>query len=164
MNMKLLDDCLLDELVAKAKASTRLRANHNVHASLDEPVQRLFIAIEPGSYVQPHRHPEQGKWEFFMLVRGRLAALLFDDQGKLLRREELSPAGPVYGFEIPPNSWHCVVALEPGSVFFEVKHGPYTPLSDKDFAGWAPREGDPGCGGFVQWLASAEPGDISPVV
>jgi len=164
MDIKLFDERLLDDLVAKAKASARLRANHNVHASLDDPVQRLFIAIEPGSYVQPHCHPEKQKWEFFMLVRGRLAALLFDEQGTVLRREELTPAGPVHGFEIPPNTWHCVVALEPGSVFFEVKQGPYTPLSDKGFAGWAPREGDPSCSRFVQWLTTAELGDIPPVV
>lgn len=162
MDMKLFDESLLDELVSKAKASARLRANRNVHASLDELVQRLFIAIEPGSYVRPHRHPEAEKWEFFMVVRGRLAALLFDEQGQVLRREELTPGGPLHGFEIPPNTWHCVVALESESVFFEVKQGPYTPLSDKDFASWAPREGDPGCGKFVQWLAQAKPGDVSP--
>ncbi len=109
--MKLFDDRLLDELVARAKASPRLRANHNVHAGLDEPVQRLFIAIEPGSYVRPHRHPGKEKWEFFLVLRGRLAALLFDAVGKVLRREELAAGGPVHGFEIPPGTWHCVVAL-----------------------------------------------------
>jgi len=163
MNMKLFDEKLLADLVSKARASARLRANHNVHANLEDLVHRLFIAIEPGSYVQPHRHPEQEKWEFFMLVRGRLAALLFDEQGKVIRREELTPGGPVYGFEIPPNTWHTVTALESGSVFFEVKQGPYAPLSDKNFAAWAPREGDPACSGFVQWLAKAKAGDVPPV-
>ncbi len=164
MNMKLFDEKLLDDLVSKARASARLRANHNVHASLDDLVQRLFIAIEPGSYVQPHRHPEPEKWEFFMVVRGRLAALLFDDQGKVLQREELTPGGPVYGFEVPPKTWHCVVALETDTVFFEVKQGSYAPLSDKDFAAWAPREGDPEYRGFVQWLAVAQPGEVSLTV
>lgn len=82
--MKLFDQALLDELVLKAKASPRLRANHNVHNELHEPVQRLFIAIEPGSYVRPHLHPEAEKWEFFMVLRGKLAALLFDEKGKVL--------------------------------------------------------------------------------
>ncbi len=164
MTMKLFDEHLLDELVEKAKASPRLRANFNVHENLDDPVQRLFIAIEPASYVQPHRHPEMEKWEFFMVVRGRLVALLFDEQGNVLRREELLPGGPVYGFEIPPNSWHCVVALESGSIFFEVKQGPYAALSDKDFASWAPREGEPACGEFVQWLAAAKPGESAPTL
>jgi len=160
--VKLFDDSLLNELIDKARSSARLRANHNVHAQLDEPVQRLLIAIEPGSYVRPHRHPEQEKWEFFMVLRGRLAALLFDVQG--LRREELSPSGPVHGFEIPFNTWHCVVALESGSVFFEVKQGPYTPLDDKDFATWAPQEGESGCEEVVQWLTEAQVGESAPTV
>ncbi len=162
--MELFDQKLLDDLVVKAKQSPRLRANYNVHAELNDPVQRLFIAIEPGSYVRPHRHPELEKWEFFMLVRGRIAALLFDHQGKVIRREELRPDGPVYGFEIPHDTWHCVVALESCTVFFEVKRGPYTPQSDKDFALWAPQEGEPGCTDFVQWLSDAQPGDVAPTI
>ena len=162
--MKLFDQEMLDGLTAKAKVSTRLRANHNVHVDLDAPVQRLFIAIEPGSYVRPHRHPEMEKWEFFMVVRGRIAALLFDAEGKVLQREVLTPEGPVHGFEIPPATWHCVAALESGSVFFEVKQGPYVSLSDKDFAAWAPQEGEPGAAEFVQWLTVAEPGDQAPTL
>lgn len=160
--MELFDDRMLDELTAQARVSPRRRANHNVHADLDEAVQRLFIAIEPGSYVRPHRHPEPGKWEFFLVLRGRMAALLFDRQGKVLQRQELSPGGLVHGFEIPPDTWHCVVALAPGSVFFEVKQGPYTPLKDKDFAPWAPAEGEPGSEALCRWFAVARPGELPP--
>jgi hypothetical protein len=48
--------------------------------------------------------------------RDRLAALFFDDVGKVVRREELLPGGPVHGFEIPPGTWHTIVALESGSI------------------------------------------------
>lgn len=162
--MKVFDQDMLDDLVVKAKQSPRLRANFNIHKELDDPVQRLFIAMEPSSYVRPHRHPEREKWEFFMLVRGKIAVLLFDHQGKVLRREELTPDGPVHGFEVSPDTWHCVVALESGTVFFEVKQGPYTPLSDKDFALWAPQEGEEGCAEFVKWLSVAQAGDSSPTI
>lgn len=156
--MKLFDQSMMDSLVEKAQAAPRLRANVNVHDDLHEPVQRLFIAIEPGSYVQPHRHPEPEKWEFFFVVRGRVAALFFDQEGQVTERVELVPGGPVHGFEIPPNTWHTVLALEPGTVFFEVKQGPYTPLSDKDFASWAPKEGDVRCESFWQWMSTVQPG------
>ena len=162
--MKLFDQALLDELVMKAKASPRLRANHNVHEDLHEPVQRLFIAIEPGSYVRPHLHPEAEKWEFFLVLRGKLAVLLFDEKGVVLRREVLSATGPLRGFEIPPNTWHCVVALESGSVFFEVKQGPYIPMSDKGFAAWAPKEGESGSETFTRWMAHAQVGDSPPII
>lgn len=52
-------------LKESAKASPRRRANHNVHKSYEDLVQRLFIAMEPDSYVRPHRHTQQHKWEFF---------------------------------------------------------------------------------------------------
>jgi cupin fold WbuC family metalloprotein len=158
--MQQFDTKLFDELTARAKASPRLRVNHNIHTDLNDPVQRLFIAIEPGSYVQPHMHPEAEKWEFFMVVRGRLAALLFDAQGQVTQRRELTPGGDVSGFEIPSNTWHCVVALESGTIFFEVKQGPYAPLTDKGFASWAPKEGEAGMPEFQQWLVHAQPGDV----
>ena len=160
--MKFFDNDLLDELSLKAKNAPRLRANHNVHASLEEAVQRLFIAIEPGSYVQPHRHPETEKWEFFMMVRGKVAMLTFDEEGRVLQRTELTPIAGMYGVEVPPNTWHTVCALETDTVFFEAKQGPYIPLSDKDFASWSPKEGHAACNAFLSWLAVAKEGERPP--
>ena len=37
-----------------------------------------------------------------------------------------------------------LVALEKGSLIYEVKDGPYDPSDDKFFASWAPAEGDAG--------------------
>jgi hypothetical protein len=36
--------------------------------------------------------------------------------------------------------WHTFFALEPGTVIFEVKPGPYEMATDKEFALWAPAE------------------------
>jgi hypothetical protein len=36
-----------------------------------------------------------------------------------------------------------VAALSETAVCFEVKAGPYDAATDKEFAPWAPREGDP---------------------
>jgi len=162
MTIQLFDQQLFDDLIAKARTAPRKRVNHNVHTDLNEPVQRLFIAIEPGSYVAPHRHPEPEKWEFFMAVRGRLAAFIFAADGAILQRHELKAGEGMAALEIPFDTWHCVIALETGSVFFEVKQGPYLPLSDKGFALWAPREGDAECEAFSQWLVSAQVGDQPP--
>ena len=43
--------------------------------------------------------------------------------------------------EVPPGTWHTVVALETGSVLLEVKAGPFIPDQPKEFAAWAPEEG-----------------------
>jgi hypothetical protein len=39
--------------------------------------------------------------------------------------------------------WHTFFALEPDSVIFEVKPGPYDAHTDKEFAPWSPAEGTP---------------------
>ena len=51
-----LDAALLDELCARARSVPRLRAHHNLHDSPEAPAHRLLVAMEPGSYVRPHRH------------------------------------------------------------------------------------------------------------
>jgi cupin fold WbuC family metalloprotein len=71
--MKILNSALLADLTAQAQANPRLRQNLNLHADYDEPCQRLLNAIEPGSYIRPHRHLTDPKPECFIGIRGRLA-------------------------------------------------------------------------------------------
>ncbi len=139
--MQILDEQLFDELSRQAQRSPRLRQNYNLHEDYSEPCQRLLNALEPGTYVRPHRHLTPLKPECFIALRGRFAVVLFADVGDIERVVELSPEGPVVGLDIPAGSWHSIVTLEPGSLFFECKPGPYEPLSDKDWAPWAPLEG-----------------------
>ena len=54
--MKRLTADILIALRAEAAASPRRRKNFNLHASPDDPIQRLCNAFEPGTYVRPHRH------------------------------------------------------------------------------------------------------------
>lgn len=149
-------------LSKNAQNLPRLRKNLNIHETLDACVQRLFNAMEPGTYIRPHRHARPNGWELMLAVQGRFAILLFDETGHVIERFELcSKAGPV-AVEIPANTWHTVVSLESGTVMFEIKEGPYIPLEDKDFAGWAPTEGEAGTRSFLVWFARAQPGELSP--
>ncbi len=36
-----------------------------------------------------------------------------------------------YGVQIPKGQWHGVEVIDPSTIF-EVKDGPYTPLTDED--------------------------------
>lgn len=146
--MQIIDDGLLDELTAQARANPRLRKNHNLHQGYDEPCQRLLNAIEPGSYVRPHRHTMPPKPESFVAIRGRLAVLTFDDQGEILQIVPLGGPGRASVVDIPAGQWHTVLALEPGAIFFETKPGPYIPIDDKDLPPWAPEEGAPEAGSY----------------
>lgn len=55
--LMIIDDKILDELSAEAKASPRLRMNYNFHQSLDEKCHRFLNAVEPGADIPIHHHP-----------------------------------------------------------------------------------------------------------
>ncbi|KPJ93139.1 MAG: hypothetical protein AMJ53_07995 [Gammaproteobacteria bacterium SG8_11] len=159
----IIDSKLLAALSESAQSASRLRKNHNIHLQLDDPVQRLYNAMEPCTYVRPHRHQGSDRWEFFQIITGSAVVLAFDSQGKVLEKILLSDKGPNVAVEIPGNIWHTIASLQSGTVLFEIKKGPYRPLSDKDFATWAPAEGDRLAEEFVQWFVRAEPGQSPPL-
>lgn len=137
----LIAEDLLVALGQKAKQVARKRINHNFH-ELSDTVQRMLNAIEPDSYVRPHRHFDPPKVETFLVLKGRLAVVFFEDTGAM--QEVIVLSETVKGIDIRPGVWHSIVALEPSTVIFEVKTGPYIQATDKDFASWAPAENTPG--------------------
>jgi len=153
--VKLIDQVDLDDLSRAAADAPRRRMNLNLHQDYSDLCQRLFNALEPGTYIRPHRHTEPPKTECFLAVRGRMALLLFDDAGTVVKSVIFGAGCEVLALDLPPGVWHSVVCLEPGSVFFETKPGPYVALSDKDFAPWAPLEGTPEAGVYLKTLKLA---------
>lgn len=139
--MKILDKRLLQEISAQAKKNPRLRQNYNLHDSLGDASQRLLNAMEPGSYIRPHRHLINPKPEGFVAIQGRLALLTFDDQGLVAQVVLFGSNEPRFGVDLPCGVWHTIVSLEESSVFYETKPGPYQPIQPMDLAPWAPEEG-----------------------
>jgi len=162
--MKIISQHDLDQLIADAKTSPRRRYHFNIHTELTDPIQRLFIAFEPGTYVQPHRHPEADKWEMFVLLKGKAAVLLFDENGCVLQRYELGEAGANRLIQIPPQQWHTLISLQSETLLLETKPGPYQALEDKDFARWAPKENTAHVHDFVRWLEHAQAGEQAPIL
>ena len=80
-----------------------------------------------------------------------LALILVDDSGAISESFLLAP-NQVGLVEIPPRTWHNLVSLESGSVVYEFKPGPFTPVNPNDFAAWAPEEGSRDCQEILnQW-------------
>jgi cupin fold WbuC family metalloprotein len=148
----LVDRGMLEALSAEACGTPRLRRNRNFHGDLAEASHRLLNAIEPGSYIVPHRHRDPARAETIFAVAGRLGLVVFDDAGAIVARHVLEPGGDAIGVDLPPGTWHTLVALAPGTVMFEAKAGPYAPVPPGDLASWAPREGEPGAREYVAWL------------
>jgi cupin fold WbuC family metalloprotein len=132
---------LAANVAEEAKTSARLRKNYNFHEDYADPVNRMLNAFEPGTYVRPHKHESPDKCEVFLVLTGKALAVQFDDAGAIAEHIVLDHAAGIYGVEISPRAWHSILSLAPGTVLYEVKPGPYAPLSDKNFAPWAPAEG-----------------------
>lgn len=149
--VQLIDDALLDATLSRAFTAPRRRINHNFHAGDGELLHRFLNAWLRGSYAAPHRHLKVPKPESFVVLRGELALFVFDDAGNVTHKNVLGRGGLV-GIDLEPGLWHTVAALSDTAVCFEVKLGPYDPATDKEFAPWAPREGDPAAPAYLQSL------------
>lgn len=136
---------LIEQKIADARRNPRRREVLILHEGDGDPLQRMLNAVEPGSYIRPHRHLTPPKAEGVVLLAGSLAFVPFhvdgrpDEEGFL----HLSQETGVLGVDYRAGLWHTFFALETGTVLYEVKPGPYDPTTDKDFAPWAPHEGTP---------------------
>jgi cupin fold WbuC family metalloprotein len=158
--LKLLPQVLLDELAAKAAASPRARAHHNIHATAADPVQRFLVVAQGDSYFRPHRHASRS--ELALLLRGGVDVLIFDESGRVLARHPVGEHMDNFAYETPQGEWHTLVPSEAGCAFLEIKEGPYDPVTAVQFAAWSPSEGDAAVPRFRAWLRNAQPGDLPP--
>ena len=134
-------DELLKETSNKAKTSVRKRCNYNFHKSNTDPIQRFINALEPDTYLRPHKHANPDKTEIFLILKGRVLIVEFDDNGKVIDYFILDYKKGNQGVEIPPKTWHSFIALQESSILYEIKEGPFIKETDKIFAKWSPAEG-----------------------
>ena len=121
----IIDKALLDRVSEQAKSSSRLRINYNFHQSLDDKCHRMLNAIEPGTEIPIHRHPD--KDESFVVLRGKVRSTTYNNDGSVIESVVLSQEEGLYGVDIPKGVWHKLESLESGSVVFECKEGPFVP-------------------------------------
>lgn len=143
---------ILDTVTREAKATPRLRKNLNFHQHDESACHRLLNAVEPDTYIPPHRHLGLEKDESIILLRGTLGVVFFDEGGNVLETAVLSPGGAAVGVNIPHGEFHTLVSLESGTVFFESKAGPYRALTAEERAPWAPGEGSDASGAYLAEL------------
>ncbi|MCX7633465.1 MAG: WbuC family cupin fold metalloprotein [Turneriella sp.] len=142
--VQLITPQLLDALTVRAKSSPRLRTNHNFHKTYEENPNRFLNVMARGTYFTPHRHSDPPKSETFLVLRGRIIFLTFQEDGEIATANRLGEDAD-YGIDIAPGVWHTILVETETAVCFEIKPGPYVPANDKDFAPWAPREGEKDC-------------------
>ena len=149
--IRILDSAFLDRLASEAAATPRRRKNANLHAVNEYPCNRLFNALQPDTYIHPHRHSAPSKDETVVLLRGKLGLVEFDENGQVVATALILPGMTV---DIPHGTFHGWCCLEENSVFFEAKAGPFVALEPSEKASFAPPEGDPRAPEYLAWLKS----------
>jgi len=117
---------------------------------MEDNPHRFLNVMAKGTYVTPHRHLDPPKSEAFLVLSGEMAFFAFDDRGQITETHVLG-RDPM-GIDIQPGVWHTLAVISEYAVCYEVKPGPYSVANDKDFAPWAPREGDPSAAEYLDWL------------
>lgn len=64
----------------------------------------MLNAIEPGTEIPIHRHPE--KDESFVVLRGKVRSTTYKDDGSVIESVVLCPEDGLYGVDIPQGVWH----------------------------------------------------------
>ena len=124
----IIDQHILDELTAQAKASSRLRMNLDLRNASTDRSQRMLNAIEPGTEMPIHRHRTSS--ETVVCIRGHFEEYFYDESGNLVEVVDMVPGGVV--LNVPIGQWHSLKSLESGTVLLECKDGAYEPLGPED--------------------------------
>lgn len=130
-------DSLLTEITQKAKESSRKRFAHPLRRP-EDPVQIILNAIEPESYLRPHRHPDKSETRF--IIQGKVAVVSFNDQGEIVKAAIMDETGHNFAVDTPPGVYDMLISLEVGFVVLAVTQGPYREETHKQLAPWAPAE------------------------
>lgn len=149
-----IDQPLIEQKAQDARNSSRQRDIHVLHTGDEDTLQRMLNAMQPGTYITPHRHVAVPKAEAVVVLQGSLGFVHFADDGHYDEESfvYINAQRGVFGVDYRAGVWHTFIALEPDTVVFEVKPGPYDAATDKEFASWAPAEGDPAAAEYLQTL------------
>lgn len=120
-----IDQELLDSLTAKAKETPRLRQNYDLRNSENDESQRMLNAIEPGTVMPIHRHPNTSTT--VIIIRGKMRQNFFDDNGTLTESVILDAEGLTRAVQIEQGRWHNLESLASGTILFEAKDGVWEP-------------------------------------
>ena len=136
------------ELLRKAvRLTSKRRARINAHPGHDDALHEMIVAIEPASYIRPHKHP--GKSEAFHIIEGEVDVVVFGDNGAIDEIVSLGEKGghrPFY-YRMSAARFHTLVIRSELLIVHEITNGPFSPDAAV-YADFAPREGDPATAAF----------------
>lgn len=131
--MRVISLTQLESLYNEARSSQRLRAHLNLHQSFDDKVQRLYIAMLKGSFVEPHFHKNTHQWEMFFVLEGVICLKTYHSEGNVKQCFWVGENHESQSIEISPNEIHSVECISDRALLLEIKEGPFNPEEAKIF-------------------------------
>lgn len=154
----------IDFLKGIVAGSAKGRVRICTHQANEDKLHEMFIAIMPGSYIRPHRHPD--KSEAFHIVHGTVDIVIFDAAGGVERVVALSAENkelPFY-YRMSDSLFHTLIIKSDLLVVHEITNGPFV-AGETVFAPFAPADDQPAEGArFMTALRNSvyQPGAVSP--
>jgi len=131
----------IEVLRQAVRKTPKRRVRINAHSGSDDELHEMIIAIEPGSYIRPHKHP--GKSEAFHIIEGQVDIVVFSEAGEVERIVSLAAKGgrhPFY-YRMSTPHFHTLIIRSDLLVVHEITNGPFLPTGTI-YAAFAPEEGD----------------------
>jgi len=72
-NVVLIDSKIINDAVEASRISPRKRIILPLHKSSSDNLHRMLNAVQPMSYIQPHRHLDPPKAESFIVLKGSIS-------------------------------------------------------------------------------------------
>ncbi|WP_437214109.1 WbuC family cupin fold metalloprotein [Pectobacterium sp. LFLA-215] len=123
--MRVFDKSFLSDLDNQAVNNLRKRSHLNLHSDFNEKIQRLFISLAEGSFVEPHYHKLPHQWEMFVVIDGLLEVVFYSPDGDVLKTLLVGPRTDCCALEIHPFDIHSVRCLSKKALMLEIKEGPF---------------------------------------
>jgi len=99
------------------------RVRINAHKGSEDELHEMIIAIEPGSYIRPHKHP--GKSEAFHIIEGEVDIVVFSEDGSIEQIVSLAEKGgphPFY-YRMSTAYFHTLIIRSDLLVVHEITNG-----------------------------------------
>ena len=117
----IIDDKIIQKVIDSSRISPRKRIILPFHKLPSDNLHRMLNALQPMSYIQPHRHLDPPKAESIIVLKGAILYLVFNNTGDIENFYKLSADSFNTGIDTEPSIYHTFFAIVEDTVLFEVK-------------------------------------------
>ena len=99
-NVVIINNKLIQKAIDASRINPRKRIILPFHNLPSENLHRMLNALQPNSYVRPHRHLDPPKAESIIVLKGAITYVEFNDTGKIENFYQLSSESLSIGVDI----------------------------------------------------------------